>query len=276
MRLTSLYRSVAPWRPSLVWVWFATSVTFFSTWHAHGLHSGIRGAGAVFLAWAITRELAPGRRVAAAAAPFAAICFAIPADTDLLACAGVLLVARIATRSVGDAPTRLDLLVLVGLAAWLATRLAGLPVAIVLAGILASDTPPRRARIAGIAALVVAVVVGSVEGTMTARPGFDDHTVAAEVLLAFAGAAAAWLAIRPLPARLRARDDRRRGQLRGTRVRSARIAVAACVLAAIGWTGTDGAFALSAASAALLAAGCFGASARPAHGTDAATPGVAA
>jgi hypothetical protein len=80
-----------------------------------------------------------------------------------------------------------------------------------------------------------------------------------QVLLALTGAATAWLLIAPLPRVLRARDDRRRGQLHGSRIRVARLATLACVGATIAWMGIDGAFHLSCASAALLAAGLGGA-----------------
>jgi len=254
---------VAPWRPAIAWVWVASLLVLIGAGLAHGPASGLRGALAVFLAWAITRELAPRRALAAAAAPVAAVAFAIPGDTDLLACFGVLLVARIAARSVGDPPTWLDLAALLGLSWWLALRAEGLPVALVLAAIIAADSPPRRARIAGVAALLVVLLTGALEGTLTARPRWDDPSMASQALLLVAAAASIWLVLAPLPARLRVRDDRKRGGLRGPRLRSARVAVLACVLATIAWTGTDGAFALSCACAALLVSGLLSARARP-------------
>lgn len=254
MRLTSLYRSPAPWHPATAWAWFASVVVLVTAGASHGIDSGVRGAIVTFVAWATVRELAPRRAVASLLAPFAAVAFAIPAETDVLACVGVLLAARIALRSVGDPPTALDGVLLVGLAAWLATRPAGLPVAVVLSAACYADAPPRRLRGAGLLMLVVAIGVGALEGTLTFRPGWDDPAVGSQVLLALLLAASVVLVAWPLPARLRATDDRGRGSLDGRRLRSARLVVVACVLATFAWTGTEGAFALSAASAGIVAA----------------------
>lgn len=254
MRLTSLYRSVAPWHMAALWMWTAFVIVGVSTSFSHGLHSGVRGALAVLIAWAITRELAPRRGVASFLAPFTAVAFAIPADTDLLACVAVLLAARIATRSVGDPPTVIDGVLMVLFAAWAATRLAGLPAAIVLAAILFDQAPPRRLRFAGAAALAVALLVGAVEGTLTLRFGWHHARLPKELLVGLAAFAGLLLVLKPLPRFLRVRDDRRRGHLHGGRVRAGRIAVVAAVAAAVAWMGIDGAFALSSASAALVAA----------------------
>jgi len=262
MRLTSLYRSALPVTAALAWIWCATGIVFVSAWISHGQAAGTRGALAVFLSWAITRELAPRRWLASALAPFAGVAFAIPADTDVLSCVVVLLAARVAARSVGDPPSRLDALLLIGLSAGVAMRPVGLPVALVLAAIVFSDASAPRSRLTGTLMLIATLVVGSVEGTLTPRGGWDHHTLAAQVLMAVSCATAVVLIAWPLPKQLRVRDDRRRGRLRGTRIRAARIAVFAAVLASIPWIGTSAVFELSAASAALLAAGLGGAGAR--------------
>jgi hypothetical protein len=263
--LTSLSRSPAPWYPAAGWAWFASIVVLVGAGASHGFDAGVRGAVAVFLAWAIVRELAPKRWLASLLAPFAAVAFAIPAETDLLACFGVLLVARIALRSVGDPPTLLDCAILVALSGALALRPVGLPVAIVLAAIMWADAPPLRTRVAGLVALAAALVVGSTEGTLTLRPDWDDPAMGAQVLLAILGAAMLVLVAWPLPRRLAVACDRRRGgKLQGVRLRSSRLAAVSCVLAGIAWTGTDGVFELSAASAAIVAASLGGRGARAA------------
>lgn len=267
-RLTSLARSVVPWHPATAWALAASTIVFVTAGISHGFDSGFRGAVAVFLAWAITRELAPRRFVASMLAPFAGVAFAIPADTDLLACVGVLLAARVASRSVGDAPTLLDCIALVPMAAWLATRPVGLPVALVLAAIVFVQDHERRLRLTGVIMLIVVLVVGSTEGTLTVRFGWDDPSVAAQVLMAAAAAAALVLLVWPLPRRLKVRDDRDRGHLLGVRIRVARIATIAVVGAAIAWVGSSGMFELSAVSAAVLAAGIGGAGARAARGAE--------
>ncbi len=246
--MTALWRPIAPWRDrSTAWAWFASIVVFFGAGHAHGWLHGARGGIAALLAWSIARELAPRRTVAAAIAPLLAIPYAIPALTDLVACLGALLVARVTLRGASRRLTIVDHGVLVALTGWLATRPEGLPVALVLAAVAFADDRRLRSRVAGVSMLAVAIAVGALEGTLTARPGWGDHAVAAQVVLAIALVAAALLLAWPSPPRLR----------------TARFAVVACVLAAVAWTGTDGAFALSSACAAIVASaiGGFGASA---------------
>lgn len=251
---SALYRSIAPWHPAVAWVWFASIAVGSATAIAHGAGSGVRGALAVFLCWAIVRELAPRRALPALLAPVAAVAFAIPGDTDLLACWCVLVAARVAAGTARATPTLLDLALLVPFAAFASTRPAGLPAAVVLSAVVFAVSHRPRFRVAGVGMLLASIGVGAVEGTLTARPGWDDPGSPAQVLLALAVAATAWLLAAPLPARLRARSDRGREHLRGQRVRAARAAVVASLLAAVGWTGLDGAFALSAAAGALLAA----------------------
>ncbi len=267
-RLSSLARSVAPWHPATAWALSTSFAVFVSASFAHGLAGGFRGAVAVFLAWAITRELAPKRFLASLLAPFAGVAFAIPGDTDLLACVGVLLAARVASRSVGDAPTLLDCIALVPIAAWLATRPEGLPVALVLAAVVFVQDRERRLRLTGLLMLGAALLVGSTEGTLTVRTAWEDPTLSAQVLMAATAAAAIVLLAWPLPRRLHVRDDRRRGHLRGPRIRVARIVTVAAVGAAIAWVGTSGVFELSSASAAVLAAALGGAGARSVRTVD--------
>lgn len=265
MRFTSLARSVAPWHPAVGWAWLASSIVFVTAGISHGLDSGFRGAVAVFLGWAIARELAPKRAITSLLAPFAVVAFAIPGETDLLACFGVLLATRVALRPAGRPPTVPDAAVLVGLAAVLAMRPVGLPVALVLAAISFVDAPPRRMRLVGLAALAAAIGVGIVEGTLTTRPEWGDPALGAQVLLALLVAAAAVVLAWPLPRRLRATDDRSQGEpLRGPRLRVTRIVTVAAVAAAVAWVGSDAPFALSSASGALVAAALGGAGVRPA------------
>jgi hypothetical protein len=181
----------------------------------------------------------------------------------------VLLAARIASRSVGDLPTPFDCIALLGFAAWLPTRPVGLPVALVLAAIVFVQDHERRLRLTGALMLVITLVVGSTEGTLTVRGGWDDPALPAQALMAVAIACALLLLVWPLPRRLRTRDDRRRDQLHGARIRAARVVTIAAVAAAIAWVGTSAPFELSAASAAIVAAALGGAGARAARSSDA-------
>ena len=206
--------------------------------------------------------------------PLIAVPFAIPAETNVLACVVVLMAARLAARTVGDPPTLLDSVLLIGMAAWAATRDAGLPAALVLAAVMFVDTPRLRARISGAIALVAVLVIGALEGTLTMHPGWDDPVRAEQVLLIVLAIGAVRLVVTALPARVRVRDDRRRAWLVGTRIRSARVATVAAVLAAIAWTGIDGAFALSSVSAAILVVGLGGVKLRARRGPDIAQAGA--
>ena len=257
-RISSLGRMISPRNSATAWALSTSLVIGVFAGYSHGADSGIRGGVAAFLAWAIVRELAPQRALASLLAPLAAIAFAIPAESDLLACSGVLLAARIAARTVGAAPTLLDCMLLVPLAGYLAMRPEGLPVALVLAAVVFADAPPARLRWTGLVALAATMVVGSLEGTLIVRTGWDDPVLAEQILLALTLVAALALIAWPLPHRLALTDDRGREQLHGPRIRMARIVTFASVAAAMLWTGVDGAFALSSAGAALLAAGLGG------------------
>lgn len=257
-RLTSLYRSPLPTSFAASWAWFATIVVFLSTWHSHGLDSGIRGAAAVFFAWALVRELAPMRPLPSLFVPLLAIAFAIPEHTDILACGAAVVMARVASRTVGASLTWLDYVVLVPFAAWAATHIVGLPVALVLAAVIFVEESGWRSRVFGIVTLVAVIVVGSVEGTLTMRGGWDESSDGKIGLMLILAVAAFRLVITRLPVRVRVRDDRKRDWLRGANVRVARIAIVAALGAAIAWDGTDALFHLSALSAAVIAVGLGG------------------
>lgn len=264
MRISSLARTPAPWHPAVAWAWLASSIVLVTAGVSHGFDSGVRGAVAVFLGWAIARELAPRRAIASLLAPFAAVAFAIPGETNLLACAGVLFAARVGLRPAGRAPTTLDAVLLVGGAAWLAMRPIGVPVALVLAAVAFADPPPRRMRFVGLAMLAATLGVGAIEGTLTARPEWNHPAVGSQVLLGLLLVAAVVLVAWPLPRRLRVRDDRRHGEpLRGARLRVSRIVTVAAIASAVAWTGSGAPFALSSASAAIVAAALGGRGARP-------------
>jgi hypothetical protein len=258
MHITSLYRSPAPTRLASAWALTAALIVFFSTWASHGVHGGIRGGAAVFFAWAIVRELAPNRPLPSLYAPFLAVAFAIPEHTDILACLAVVLIARIASRTVGARLTWFDYALLVPVAGWVATRPVGLPVALVLAAVIFVEEAGWRARAFGVLTLAVVIITGSFEGTLTIKGGWDDPTGGRLVLIVVLALAAIRLVLTRLPVLVRVRDDRRLDWLRGANIRVARIAVVAALGATVVWVGTDGLFHLSAASAAVVAVGLGG------------------
>ncbi len=239
--------------PATAWALAASTIVFVTAGLSHGFDSGLRGALAAFVAWAIVRELAPRRALASLIAPFAAVAFAIPARTDMLACVGVLLASRIALRSVGDPLTGLDRVLLVGFAAWCATRPEGLPVAVVLAAVLLGRRGRRgwaalgwrdarcgtRRRLArGDAHDAPGLGRARAGGAGAARPAGRRIARAARV----AAPATPAHARRPRPwaparcATAQQPPGRRRVRGRGG-----------------AWTGSAGAFALSSASAAVVA-----------------------
>lgn len=256
--MTSLARLLAPWHPAVAWALAAAAAVGIATAVSHGAHSGVRGALIVVLTWATVRELAPRRALPALLAPVAAVAYAIPERVDLLASLCVLLAARVASRSTGRSLTGVDCGVLVVLAGWAAARPAGLPAALVLAGVVFSSDGRARNRSTGALVLVAALVVGSTEGTITIRADWAGSGTFGLALLVVAAIGSALLVATRLPARLRARDDRRREPLRGPRVHAARVAAVASVAAAALWVGRAGVFELGAVTAAVAVCGLLG------------------
>ena len=264
-RLSGLYRSIVPWHGATAWALVSSSIVFLSTWYSHGFNSGVRGGIAVFIAWAIVRELAPRRFWPSLLAPFATTPFAIPADTDLLACVGVLFAVRISARTTGSAITTLDSMVL-AIVVWLmVVHAPGLPIALVLsAAVFAARPRGIRMRLTGIVLLAAALVTGVLEGTVTPRPELIELNEAKVVLSVLCAVAAVWLCVAPLPRRLSVRDDRDARHLRGSALRAGRVVAVCCLLAVLVWCGSPAPFLLSSLSGALVASAIGGARARDA------------
>lgn len=256
MPATSLGRTLSARHPASAWALASATIVLVGAGLEHGWHSGLRGALSVILAWALVRELAPLRVVPSLLAPFAAVAYAIPAETDLLACVGMLLAVRITARTVGDVPTVLDCIVLVPVVCLLALRPAALPTALVLAAATYACSSMVRLRLTGVVMLVAALTVGIVEGTITPHPaGWDDRSAAGRVLVVSVAILALHLVRMPLPRWLSARDDRGISHLSGTRIRSARVVAVLGLLATGAWIGVDSVFVLSCVSAGIVAAG---------------------
>ena len=124
-------------------------------------HDALRVAGTVFFAWAIGRELDPDRNASAfVAVPAAVGGFLLLGSPDLILLLWVVLVVRLINRTVGEATSWGDDVVLVLLAAVLVWRGYG-SVGWVTAVALAADgalPQPRKAHLVG-AGIVVAAMV---------------------------------------------------------------------------------------------------------------------
>lgn len=200
-KLTGLARGIDPRLPSNRFM-VLTSVGAGATaavWNGLGDLVGAIGAGfvtgmAVFLAWAIARELDPDQTASAGVAmlvAWAALWFGRP---GLGATAAILVAVRITIRSTGVAHRVLDRLALVAFAAYLGTveeawaALATLVIAVALDGTVLSD------RAAGGVALAAAmVVVGAVAVAVAGTDfGWRAPTVPEIAAVALAVVAGVW------------------------------------------------------------------------------------
>lgn len=160
-----------------------------------------RVAAAVFLAWALARELDPDHPVSAAVAAIAAGPAVALAPPEIGAMAGFIIAVRIIVRSTGMSAHPWELAAVVLFVAYLAAGPAGWPAAIALTWAMWIDGshehiphPPSRiaALVAAAAAIAVAVVTFPTDLT------FDRSWPATLVFLA--GILAAWLAVNRMTA----------------------------------------------------------------------------
>ena len=254
--------------PTNRWISALTLAVFVVAWVWRGLAgAGWLAAGgwaalaaiAVFLAWALARELDPDRDLAA----FAAAGFMLPglllagpgwiALPDLAALFLVLLVARVLNRTTGVGATVPDALIVLGLGLWLA--LASTPVylaagiaALVIDGLL----PPREARrsllaVAGGTAAVL-LFVFTADGSM--KPPLHLISLAAALVIAGLFAVAIHGA-----GRIDSVGDDDGKPLSPLRVRAAQVLALATGLGVVLWNGSAGLIALLPLWAAMTAAG---------------------
>lgn len=156
------------------------------------LWAGVLAGGAAFLAWAIARELDPDDATSANLAAVAGFAVALIGDPFLAAAGAVLLAARIVARTTGIPPQPIDLLVLVGFAAYLGSRPAGLIAAMAIGVALVADRmlpgrTPAANLLGGVLAIAAAATVAAVAGEWPewTAPGTAGLAVAA---LGLAGA----------------------------------------------------------------------------------------
>lgn len=160
---------------------------------------GFRVAVAVFLGWAIARELDPDHPWSAAVAgPLAGLGVAM-AVPELGAAAGFLIATRIVARSTGMSAHRWELVGLVGFVGYLAASREAWPAALALVWALWIDGghphathPPSRVAAAG-AAIVAAVVV-----VVTFPSGFELDRGWGSTVVFLIGIGAGWVSINRL------------------------------------------------------------------------------
>jgi hypothetical protein len=216
-RLTSLVRLVDFRRASNRFIALATLIVSGSAF-GYGLYEGRSlleavaraaqlGIG-VFLAWAIARELDPDRPESATAATLIGAVLLFTGSPRLGGVLAVLLVMRIVLRSPGRPPTVVDLIFLVGLAAYNLPTPLGLPAAVALGIALVADLrlpepAPARVAIAGVVIALGAIAGGIYFGSF----GIDwaEPSGLELVFLVLVGLALATLRV-PAPA---STDDRR-------------------------------------------------------------------
>lgn len=181
-RITSLVRWLDLRLPSNRFVVLAALVAFGAVLGyelyagaemAAGLLEAALAAGAIFLAWALGRELDPDEPASAGAATIGAVLLLAGGEPNLAASLSVLVALRIVVRTTGRTPTALDLLFVTGLAAFTARTADGFPASLALPAALLVDhllAKPRGALWAGLAAAVAALAAAFYFGTIIPAP----------------------------------------------------------------------------------------------------------
>ena len=201
-----------------------------------GIAAGpIAAAGAVFISWAIARELDPDHSTSAGIAmALSFLAIILLGEVSLFLGAGILLGTRMISGTVGASLRGIDIVVLLGVAALLAmqgTAAAGVP--ILIAGVATSERPARRAvLIAGSIGLVVGVTA-VLSGT--AVVSFPEAPSAAWAIVIAVATIAAIPATPP-----RSTTDIGSRSLESSRLTGARIAAALTVVIAVAVAGENG------------------------------------
>lgn len=224
-----------------------------------GLLEGLRYGVGAFLAWATGRELDPDRTATARAAVLLYLPVAWVGSPDLAATVAVLLGLRIVVRTIGLAPTIVDLAILVIVAGFAATSSAGFVAALGLAWALHADrrlpdpADDRPSEVAAAVAGAVAVTATIVSGAFLSRWEFPAWW---ELLLVVIVAVAA-TALRT--ASVTSTADRTRTPLEIDRLVHGRRLTLVVVAVAICWSGASAIAGLGPVLAAIVGAGWVGA-----------------
>lgn len=233
---------------------FALRLTNDDDTAAQASGTALAAAFAVFLAWAIARELDPDRPAAASVAMAVALLVLLAGEPRLGAVVALLFAVRLVAGTTGRAPTALDLVWLPAVAAYAGLSPGGVVAGLALAVALALDAARTRrvwafASAAAAAAGVLAVALA--RETIGPDP-HAPHTLQWILLAAFALAAALMLARVAPPVAL---GDLSREPLSRARLLHARGLAAFAAIATLAWLGGPAIAALVGLSAAVIAVG---------------------
>jgi hypothetical protein len=252
-RVSSLGRPIDPRYPSNLHAVFGTGLAALVV-VAYNAVAGVSldtspfaAAIAVFIAWAIGRELDPDRNVVAVLAMAFSLLAVLIAPPELMLGAGVLAATRITSGTVGAPLRSLDLLALVGLAALLG---AGGITVVAVPGLLIASVVGAAGRKQAVI-LSAALVVAAAAGALISRPSlaWEAGPGAALIMLALSLAA---VGIRRPVGPVAASADLG-GSLSPRRIEAARLVAAGTVAVGFllgGGTGVVAAFPTAGAAAA--------------------------
>lgn len=252
--LSSLSRDVDPRYPSNRLAIAGALIAGVATALANlfGLDTGLgpfSAAVGVFLAWAIARELDPDYPASAAVAmPASLVLLLAIGPASLLVSMGVLLGVRLVAGTVGAPLRTLDIIGVVGLAAFLGTNPIGIVgLGAVVIGVVVDEPRRNRALLitaSAVAAFVAAVLVSGLEWTWT------TPDTAGWIALAIAVVATLLVIPAALPT---SSTDLHTGRVLRWRVTAARIVAGFAVVAGFALAGGPGFAALAGTAAAALA-----------------------
>ncbi len=217
---------------------------------------GIGAGFAVFLTWALGRELDPDHDLSAFVGAglmlIGLFLFDLP---SLLIVLWLLLLLRLVNRTIGLPARPLDTLGILGLGGWLTWQgywVAGLmtAVALLLDGLLA---PPRRIHLAvsGLA-FAITVILSIFHGDMAMESGPTTPVVITAVVMA-----GLFLAVIATSREVRAVGDATGTPLNPRRVQAAQVLALLTALLLAWWAGVSGAVALLPLWAAMIGAGLY-------------------
>lgn len=271
---TAIGRPVDPHYPSNVFIlvaaslsgvgWMIWKLVSEGDWGAAVARAFVAGM-VTFLAWAIARELDPDRPWTAGVAAVLATATIGAGVPSLLVAGAALMATRVTSRTTGLVPLPPDLVVLVGLAAFVGSSEVGLASAVVLAVVLMVDRllpggASKASFPAGLVAAGVAVAAAAVWGTIEPTGGIPHGAELVMVPVAAIGILALGR-----PRTVSATGDFSREPLSVLRVRLSRLVALLAAALTFVWMGGPGLTAGSVVWAALAAVALPGSFARSAN-----------